>query len=759
VFTTAAVLLLASTAAPPARLTGAEAPAAYADTLRGRVTDPAGGPLRGVEVSVVELERKTRTDAAGGFAFAALPAGSYTLQFRLTGFATATRRVQGGAEGVSVSLALSAVELHPVTVTADRAPGTAQSPLSVAVVGAERLRESSSVSLAHTLESVPGVRTLSTGEQVGKPVIRGFSGSRVLVVADGLRLEDYSWSDEDAPSVDARLAQRVEVVRGPASLLYGPDAEGGVVNVVPEALPDALRGRGFTRTGAEAYFASNNTEGGLVLKAEGARGALGWRAVGIGRLAEDFRTPAGKVENTGFGAVNGELAGGMRGEWGSLVARYTRYGGEFKLLEADAERSGTQPATEEEGGPERKLADDRVQVAAVLPFHGLRLEPKLQWQRHSLIEVADEVNGTTQPGQESVQFDLLLNTLSFDLLAHHGATEDAQGTFGISTMLQGSDTRGPVPLVPDARVRNASAFVVEQRAVGRVRFLGGARADARTLRADANTTLGLGDTDRSWKALTFNVGAVTDLGAGLSLRAGVGRAWRAPNLFELFANGPRLGEARYDVGSADLETEKNLSAEAGLRWQGARVQGEVEAYGNRVDDYLFAEPTAETRDGLRVYRYRQARAHLWGAEASIEVQPTDALLLRAAADMVRGTDADSDQPLPLMPPPRALLRAELRPFAASAGALGEGRRAANVWAQVQGVARQEHAAANELVPAAYALLDLGGGFDPRLAGRRVRVDLQVQNVTDTAYRSFLSRYKEFALNPGRSVVLRVATGM
>ncbi|HET6764726.1 MAG TPA: TonB-dependent receptor [Longimicrobiaceae bacterium] len=742
----------ASTPRPPS--TNAS-PVIAADSLRGLVTDERGAPLAGVDVSVVELQIRTRTDAAGAYAFAALPAGAYTLHYRLPGFAPVTRRVQPGSVPERVALAVSTVDLPAVTVTADRGVQTGASVLSVATVGEERLRTSTSVSLAHTLESVPGVRTLSTGEQVGKPVIRGFSGSRVLVLSDGLRLEDYSWSDEDAPSVDARLAQRVEVVRGPASLLYGPDAEGGVVNVIPEALPDALNGASFTRAGAEAYFASNNTEGGLVLRAEGARGGLGWRATGIGRLAEDFRTPLGKVENTGFGAVSGELAGGFRGTWGSVTGRYTRYGGEFKLLEADAERSGTQPAEGEEEGPERKLADDRVQVSAVLPWHGLRVEPRAQWQRHSLIEVADEVNGsgTPVPGQESVQFDLLLNTLSLDLLAHHGDANALQGTVGVSGMMQHSDTRGPVPLVPDARVGNAALFAVEQRAFGRVRLLAGARGDVHSLDADANTTLALGDESRSYRAFTFNTGAVVDLGAGLSLRGNVGQAWRAPNLFELFANGPRLGEARYDIGSADLRTERNLSVEAGLRWQRARFAAEVEGYRNGVHDYLYAAPTAETRDGLRVYRYRQTDARLWGAEASAELQATRALLLRAAADMVRGEDRVAGTPLPLMPPPRALLRAELRPFAAA------GRPGAIAWAEVQGVARQTRHADEELAPAAYALLDLGGGAETRAAGRRVRLDVQVSNLLDTEYRSFLSRYKEFAANPGRSVVLRAATGL
>src|SRR6185312_9654179 len=117
------------------------------------------------------------------------------------------------------------------------------SPLPTEALSEDRLRRAQSVSLAHALAELPGINALTTGQQIGKPVIRGLSGPRVLVLEDGSRLEDYSWSDEDGPSVDARLAQRVEVIRGPASVLYGSDALGGVVNVIPEELPRAEPGQ------------------------------------------------------------------------------------------------------------------------------------------------------------------------------------------------------------------------------------------------------------------------------------------------------------------------------------------------------------------------------------------------------------------------------------------------------------------------------------------------------------------------------------
>src|SRR2546428_4727616 len=249
-----------------------------------------------------------------------------------------------------LALGAGAVRVEPVTVTATRQPIAAHgSSLPVSGLSGDRLRRAQSVSLGRALETLAGVRTLSTGESIGKRVMRGLAGARVLVLGNGSGLEDYSWSDEDGPSVDARLAERVEVIRGPASVLYGSDALGGVVNVIPAELPDANGGPAFARSGLEVSGATNNAELGGALRVEGASGRLGWRATAIGRHAADVHTPGGELDNTGFGALSGEAAVGLWGSRGGAALRYARYGGEFKLLEAN--RPPAAPAPGEAGPP------------------------------------------------------------------------------------------------------------------------------------------------------------------------------------------------------------------------------------------------------------------------------------------------------------------------------------------------------------------------------------------------------------------------
>src|SRR5207247_7570718 len=197
---------------------------------------------------------------------------------------------------VTVMFRRAPVWVEPVTITATRAPSAALgSPLSGAALSEAGLGRDQSVSLAHSLARLPGVNALTTGAQIGKPVIRGLTGARVLVLASGNRLEDYSWSDEDGPSVDARLAQRVELIRGPASVLYGSDALGGVVNVIPAELPDANGGPRGIRTGLELSGATNNAELEAAARVEGASGPWAWRVFGIGRAAGSLHTPAGEL--------------------------------------------------------------------------------------------------------------------------------------------------------------------------------------------------------------------------------------------------------------------------------------------------------------------------------------------------------------------------------------------------------------------------------------------------------------------------------
>ena len=725
------------------------------DSLSGVVTDRAGHPIAGAVVVVSELHRVALTGPDGRFVVPDVPAGRYFVIARRIGYSPAAHQVTTGATALKIALEPATLFVEPVTVTATREPAAElASPLPGAALSEEGLRREGTVSLAHALEALPGIRTLSTGGQIGKPVIRGLAGARVLVLDDGSRLEDYSWSDEDGPSVDARLAQRIEVIRGPASVLYGSDAIGGVVNVIPEELPDASGGEGGAsrlRSTLDVYGATNNAEVGVAGRLDGASGPWAWRAAAIGRLAGNLHTPAGELDNTGFSALNGAATLGLRSARGSTTLRYTRYGGEFKLLEAEG------PATGETGGPERKLSDDRVQLAGDYLLGGVRLETKAQWQRHSLIEVSDTATSPSGAPLEGTAFDLLLNTLTVDVLAHHTLGTRVRGILGASGFYQTNDTRGRIPLVPDARARSAAVFAFEEAGLGRVSVLAGGRIDRRRLTADSNAALGVPDETRDYTALSGTLGVVYRPAAAVALTANLGRAWRAPTLFELFSNGPHLGEARYEIGDPGLEPEAGTNLDAGVRWQGARVRVELAGYRNAIGRFIYITPTdsfvhVTPTDSLRAYRYQHANAQLLGGEAAVEVEVAAPLTLRARADAVRGTNRATNEPLPLVPPARAALGAELH----GTGLSWADRAYAG--AEVEAATRQTRLDPLDIPTGGYTLLNLSAGFVRPLLGRICHVDLAVRNATNVSYRSFLSRYKEFALDPGRNVVLRLSLG-
>src|SRR5213592_3136334 len=703
------------------------------DTVTGRVVDNGGQAVPQAIVEITELGRSVTATDAGAFRIELAP-GRYTLAVRRHGFAPAVREISVGAGQAApvleIVLVPSAFRLEPVTVTATRqALASENSPLPTSALAGDELRQAQGVSLAHVVEALPGARTISTGAQIGKPVIRGLSGPRVLVLENGSRLEDYSWSDEDGPSVETAFVRRVELIRGPASVLYGSDALGGVVNVIPEALPDAAGRPGFIRSGFTLSAASNNIEIAPGVQVEGARNKLGWRVAAIGRHAGNLHTPAGELDNTGFGAFNGEATAGWRWPSGSaLSVRVVHYGGEFKLLEANAPPG-------EEGGPERKAGDERLQITGQRPWGAWRLEAKAQLQRHSLIEIADDTTGT-----ESEQFNLQLQTGSLDLLLHHGGT-----TFGITTVGQHNAASGREPIVPDANTISGAAFAFEQWSpgAGRWTLLAGLRADARRLSAERDDSLGVVAQDRNSQAWSGNAGLVFTPAAGLSLSVNLGRAWRAPTLFELFANGPHIGEARYELGDSTMKPEASRGVDVGVRWSGRHARLQLAAYHNRMSDYIYITPTVLVIDSLPVYQYRQAEAEMLGGEAVLEAEIGRGLVARSRVEAVRGTNLTSHEPLPLLPPVRA--------------AVGFGWRD-RFSMDVDAYARPKRLNPLDIPTAGYALLHLGGGADVRLFGRAMRLDVSLRNALNQRYWSFLSRYKEFAFDPGRNLIVRLSSG-
>ena len=727
---------------------------ASAATVSGRVLDGAGHPVAGSSVSVAELGRATTTDRDGTFRLGDVPAGRYTVTTRHIGYLSSATVIAVSNTDLTLAITLErgAQRIEPVNVTATRTPiSDAASPLSTSVLTGADVDREGGVSLAHSLARLPGVREVSTGEQIGKPMIRGLFGPRILVLADGSRLEDYSWSDEDGPSIDARIAQRIEVIRGPASVLYGSEALGGVVNVIPAALSfstDASRQR---REAVEVYGGSGNLELGGALMAEGSQSRYAWRAVGTGRFAQNYNTPTGSVPNSSFWAVNGEGAFGIRGDHGNTTLRAAHYGGEFHLLESTGPE-----AADPAGGPVRQVMDDRLQATNEYVTRGIRFETKAQFQRHSLTEVSDDCvpaqgQTTCTKVKDQQAFGLVLNSGTLDLLAHHGSGV-VSGTVGISGLYQASSSSGPIFLVPSATISSVGAFAFEQLTLGKLKIVAGARGDTRSMSSDAQAQINRAADSRSWSAGSGDVGAILQLTDAFSIVSNLGTGWRAPTLFDLYANGPNLAEARFEIGDPSMRAERSRNVDGGLRWSAGRVRAEVTAFASNIDDFIFTTPTSTTQNGLRVFRHIQADARLTGAEASLEARVAEPLTLRASHDFVRGDERATDTPLPLMPPPRTILGAEFD--LGTHAALNRLKLGGDVEINQE----QTRLNPNDYATQGYSLVNFDASFEQAIRARPARFQLMVRNALNTSYHDFLSRFKEFASGPGVSVILKVSLG-
>ncbi len=750
------VLLLGMAAVGRAQATGGASSLPSAP-IAGHVVDREGFPLDGATVSILELSRAAVTGKDGAFRLGLVANGKYTLSARRVGYrpATSTVVVAGSAAIVEMTLDVDVLRIEPVNVTATRAPSTAlASPLPVSTLTGDQVDREGGVSLAASVAQLPGVRDLSTGKQIGKPMIRGLFGPRVLVLDDGSRLEDYSWSDEDGPSIDARLAKRIEVIRGPASVLYGPDALSGVVNVIPMDLAYSADGSTLRRGALEAYGASNNAELGSAGMYEGAESNTAWRVMATGRLSQNYNTPSGTVPNSSFWAVNGEGAFGIRGDNGTTTFRAAHYGGEFHLLES----SGPEPG-DPNGGPVRQVSDDRIQLSHeyyVSPT--VRLEAKEQYQRHSLAEVSDDCvpeQGQTacQPVKDRRAFALVLNTASLDLTLHHATGDHLVGAVGGSALYQQNDSFGPIFLIPAATINAIGAFAFEQLGVGRLTLVAGARSDVRNIATDAQPELNLDPNNRSWAATSADGGVVYHAFSNLSLVANYGTGWRAPTLFDLYSNGPNFAENRFEVGDPNLTVERSKDLDGGVRWVGDRLQADLSVYQNSIDNFIFATPINQNQAGLQVFAHTQADARLTGAELSLAARVTDRLTMRGAYDFVDGTERATGTPLPLMPPPRTII----------GGEYAIGRLASfhdvSAGAEVENDQTQTRLNPADVPTKGYSLLNLDLAAERTVVSRQLRFDLDVRNALDTNYRDYLSRFKQFTPAPGISFIFKVSSGV
>jgi len=712
----------------------------FAQDLTGLVIDEQSNAISGVNVSVRSLHRYTATDQNGKYILKNLPPGDHTVEYSHIGYKTEILSVTISGQNIENDMTLrsSPFEFRPVTVTANPIPTNVfDSPQPAGVVEGRELDRNRGQSVMQSIEMMPGISLYSGGPFSMKPVIRGLGSQRVVVAENGLRHISQQWDDDQSPELDAMDVERIEVTRGPNSVLFGSDALGGVVNVIstdPRKLSD-LTSRLSGNLALSGF--SNNRQAAGSLSLFGRNGEMAYKAqLGL-RHAGDVMTPAGELRNTGEIELNGKAIVGVIEDWGGIACDYSHFGQKTQIY--------PDPAALSEITPFQKVAHDRISAQYNQSFFYGRLESRCVWQR-------DEESEYDAAESSRPNVDLILNSLTLDIRVEHDPIGQMFGTVGISVEGQKNETLGAESLIPAFNQLNAAAFIHEELLLSMLNLSGGLRYDIRRLRIEENEELDVISQTRNYGAVTGVLGAVWHPNAQMALAFNLGRGWRAPIAEELFVDGVDQGGMRYKIGEPNLKTEESFNIDLSARYASHLLKGELSVFRNRINRYIYLRPSGikDSVSGLIKYYTQQANATIVGAEINLELGVTNNLFLEAATDFVLGRNEEMDTWLPLMPAQR--IKIGLR-FTKPSFIFFQ-----NPYLLLNSkiVLEQNRVNDFETRTGGYSIFGTGFGGEIPVMSSRMLVDCSLENVFDRAYIDHLSRYKNYALNPGRNVLLKMS---
>jgi iron complex outermembrane receptor protein len=695
-----------------------------------------------------------------------------TLRVEALGFAAVVREVRGGEGSREVEIALedAALELEGLEVgVRQSAPDLTVPQSTTRLTQVDIIRERGQT-LGETLSDVEGVSIIQYGPSIAKPVVRGLHSQRIVVMNDGVRQEGQQWGGEHAPEIDVFDVNEIEVVRGPASVLYGSDALGGVLRVEPAPAPSG------TGMGGEAVvnsFTNNRQFSGSLMLEDGTLqlplvGEVGGRFRVSGRKAGDAATPDYNLTNTGFAELNLGATVGATREWGGVTLDLSRFDTDIGLYSGahvgnfdDLLRAMERGPEETEfaydiDNPRQSVTHDAVRVDAhthsgslgtVEGTYAFQLNRRREFDNHGPLA-----------GRSRAAFGLDLYTHSLEARLQHPTLWGFDGTIGVSGMRQGNISKGKAFLIPQYRLYTGAAFLSEETDLGWASLSAGVRYEFRWQRVYEFSDAGIDvpDETKTYDGVATALGINVPVGDSWSIGATTGRAWRAPNVNERYSQGVHHGTAQYELGDPSLVTERTWNVDGTLRRSGPRFDLQLSGYRNAIDDYIYLQPRAPVltiRGAYPAFEFAQVDAVIVGGELSFRLALLRSVELRASGSLLRGSERASSAPLYDMPADRMTtgLRFELpttswatRPFLDLSATL------------VREQDRVPEGTVYALPTDGYQLVNLElGAASLDLAGRRIDAGLEIRNVFDTAYRDYLSRYKLFVDDPGRDIALRV----
>ena len=731
-------------------------PTVRAQTVTGTVRS-SGVAIVGATVRLLELDRAVHTDARGRFTFASVPAGTYTVFVGTLGYAAAvaTVSVASGTTTTTFDLTPSAIPLAEVVVSASPLPRAAndlyQSTASKSQVA---LLNSSGSSFAEKISDLPGVSVRLNGSAPARPIVRGLGDNEVLVLENGLRTGDLATFDPaHATPIEAIAVSQIDVVRGPATILYGPNTIGGLVNVITDAVP-SVAGPGASGSVAVEL---NSVSDQVAAYANNvfSTGNHAFRLSAGGVHAQDVRIPSGTQVDPGTGTPfaldrmpqsfnhSGEVGLGY-----SYQTRGATIGVGAKHYEMNYGIPGVPPNPDWINVPPTtsRITQNRntVELRGLLSVAGSfvkqwKVEANYNDYGHSEFPTEQDSTGVSDPQANHFHAREFNGVLQL----RHQPLGRLEGTFGVWASVQDLTIAGDQPLGPNSLTTDFAGYAYEEyRAAQSTRLQAGLRFDynkiqTRPFPQSTDSVFRTINASRLANAVTASLGVVHQIAANVTGSLSLARSFRAPTVQELFANGVDAASGTYSVGTATLGPETGVGVDASLKGNFASATFEISPYVTTIDHYIYGFLRGDTIQNFPVRQFAATRARLAGIEGSVTVQPARRFAVTAGGDYVNAEDTRRHVPLPFTPPLRGLVRGSY-----------QGRTSLGVieWR----LAASQHRLGDGDTPTnGYAVMNVGVGVRLVQHGVVHTVSLHCDNVFNTVYRDHLSVIKDFLPQPGR----------
>ena len=660
-----------------------------------------------------------------------------------------------------------------IVVTAMRRTSREDTISGVAIVRADELAANIRPGLGDSLTHTPGVSATSFGPSASRPVLRGLQGERVRVLSNGIGSIDVSNTSVDhAPVVNPLLAQRIEVLRGPQSLLFGSSASGGVVNVIDRRIPDAVPDEAI-HFGAMGGYGSAANERMLAASAEVPLGGNwvghvdgSWLKtddlqIGGHALTPELRATAlassqlppdpladPDIDFAANAAIEGTLPNTANRTWtagvglafvtdgGNIGVAYSKYDSLYGV----PVRFATEPGQGQEA-PRIKLRQDRIDARAEVVTGGDLVE-KLAFR----YAFGDYVHNEIEPdGAIGTTFSSTGMEARLELVqAQRGGWKGVTGT---QYMNRDFNVVGAEAFLPRNSSEQIGFFTLQQWESGPLMLEGGARYERsqQVAKPDASQPQFFAG-ERRFDAFSAAFGAAYDVAPGWKIAANLSRTSRAPSAEELFANGPHAGTSAFEVGDPDLKLEQAWTAEGILRGNVEGLRFEASIFHSRYNNFVYEERTGAIEDGLPEFQVRQANARLYGFEAEAEVTLAKpgpwTISANGLVDYVHA-EIDGAGPAPRIPPLRML------------GGLKAASPHLDLLVEVEHVFAQNRTAVFETATPGYTVFSLSATWRPLGDEGPLSLILSGNNLFDVDARRHASYLKDYAPLAGRDIRLTV----